>query len=135
MRRKSKDDGGIISTRLLRVLSTICAVNQRFDETESVEDLVCRGRLASALTEDKLEEIKEIVTTSPNLLVREDSAQAGISIGSYHTPTIKLHFKPYHPTLIVTLNEDDFDWRNKFYEIVARKIRKRSSFDRSYFLE
>ena len=50
-------------------LSTISAVNQRFDETGSVEDLARSGRPASALTEDKLEEIKEMVTTSPNLSI------------------------------------------------------------------
>ena len=104
-------------------LSTILTVNQRFDETGSVEDLVARsGRPSSALTEDKLEEIKEMVTTSPNLSVREGSAQSVVSIGSYHTAMTKLHFKSYHPTLIVALNEDDFDRRSQSSEIWLEKF-------------
>ena len=73
-------------------------MNQRFDETGSVEDLARSGRPASVLTEDKLEEIKEMVTTSPNLPVREVSAQGGVSIGSYHTAMTKLHFKAALPS-------------------------------------
>ena len=98
-------------------MSTFSAVNQRFDETRSVEDLALSGRQKCALTEYKLKEIKEKVTTSPNLSVQEGSAQAGVSIGSYHPATTKLHFKPCHPTLIVALNEDDFDRHNQFCEI------------------
>ena len=97
-------------------LSTISTVNQKFDETGSVEALVRSGRLVSALTEDKLEEIKETVTTSLNLSVPEGSAQADVSIGSYHTVMTKLHFKSYHLTLIVALNKDDFDRHRQFCE-------------------
>ena len=78
--------------------------------------------------EDKLE---EMVTTSPNLSDREGSAQGGVSIGSYHTAMTFLHFNPYHTTWIVALNEDDFDRRSQLRNIA----RKRSSFDRSYFVK
>ena len=92
-------------------------MNQRFGETGSVEDLARSGRPASAFMEDKLEEIKEMVTTSPNLSAGEDSAQAAVSIGSYHTAMTKLHLKPYHPTLIGALNEDNCDRRSQFCKI------------------
>ena len=103
-------------------MSTISAVNKNFDKTGSVEGLARSGRSASALTENKLEEIKEMVTTSPNLSVREGSAQTDVSIGSCHTAMTKLHFKPYHSTLIVTLNEDNLDRRGQFCEIWLEKL-------------
>ena len=63
---------------------------------------------ASALTKDKLE---EIITTSPNLSIREGYAQTNVSIGNYQTARTKLHFKLYHSTLLVALSEDNFDRR------------------------
>ncbi|CAF2008707.1 unnamed protein product [Rotaria magnacalcarata] len=103
-------------------LSTISAVNQRFEETGSVEDLQRSGRPVTTLTADKLEEIEEMVTTSPNLSVRQGSVQAGISKSSYHDAMNILHLKPYHPSLIVNLNEDDFDRRNQFCEMWLEKF-------------
>ena len=35
----------------------------------------------------------------------------------------KLHFKPYHRTLIVALNEDHFDRRSQFCEIWLEKFK------------
>jgi hypothetical protein len=104
-------------------VSTILAVNQRFDETGSVEDLHRSGRPTTILTEEKLEEIQEMVTTNPNLSVRQGSAQAGIRKSSYHAAMTTLHLKPYHPTLIVDLNEDDFDRRSQFCEIWLEKFK------------
>jgi hypothetical protein len=100
-------------------LATILAVNQRFEETGSVEDLQRSGRPVTILTEDKLE---EMVTSSPNLSVRQGSAQACISKTSYHVAMNKPHLKPYHPSLIVDLNEDDFDRRSQFCEIWLEKF-------------
>ena len=34
----------------------------------------------------------------------------------------KLHLKPYHPTLIVNLNEDDFNGRSQSSEICLEKF-------------
>ena len=102
-------------------MSTISAANQ-FEETGSVEELAHSVQPSSALTEHKLEEIKEMVTTNPNLSVPEGSSQDGVSIGSYHTTMTKPHFSPYHSTLIVALNVDDFDRRSQFYEIRLEKF-------------
>ena len=102
--------------------STISAVNQRFVQTGSVEDLACSGRLPSALTEDKVEEIKEMITVSTNISVREGSAQARVSVNRYHTAMAKLHFKLYHPTLIVALNKANFDRCSPLYELWPEKF-------------
>ena len=38
-----------------------------------------------------------------------DSTSLYSSISRYHAAMQKFQLKPYHPTLIVDLNEDDFD--------------------------
>ena len=68
-----------------------------------------------------MEEIKEMITTSTNTMVR-GSAQARVSVDRYHTAVAKLHFKPYHPTLIVALNEANFDRCSPFYELWPEKL-------------
>ena len=97
-------------------MTTITAVNQRFNKTGSVEGLPCTGRPATVLTE-KLEEIEDMVDTNPWLSIRQGSIQAGINTSRYHAAMQKLQLKPYHPTLIMNLNEDDFDRRSQSSEI------------------
>jgi CTP-dependent riboflavin kinase len=92
-------------------------VNRKFDETGAVEDLPRSGPPTSALSEEKLEEIEELVIKSPRLSARKGAAQAGISKSTYQRAMERLNFKPYRPTLIVQLNEDDFDRRSEFCEI------------------
>jgi hypothetical protein len=104
-------------------LATILTVNQRFEETGSVEDLQRSGRPVTTLTEDKLKEIEEMVTSHSNLSVRQGSAQAGISKTSYHVAMNILHLKPYHSSVIVDLNESDFDRRSQFCEIWLEKFK------------
>ncbi|CAF3965972.1 unnamed protein product [Rotaria sordida] len=57
-----------------------------------------------------------MVTTNPQVSIRLGAGQAGIGKTSYHVAMKQLHFKPYPPTLIVELNEDDFDRRSEFCE-------------------
>ena len=59
---------------------------------------------------------------NPQLSIRQDSIQAGISTSRYHAALQKLQLKPYHPTLIVAPCEDDFDWRSQFCEICLEKL-------------
>ena len=57
-------------------LTTITAMNQRFNKTGNVEDLPHTDRPAIVLTEEK---IYDIVDTSARLSIRQGSIQAGIS--------------------------------------------------------
>ena len=107
-------------------LTTITSVNQRFNETGSVANLPRTGRPATILTEEKLEEIQHMVDSNPRLSIRQGSAQAGISKSRYHSAMQKLQLKPYHPTLIVDLNEDDFDRRSQFCEMCLEKFNNNS---------
>jgi CTP-dependent riboflavin kinase len=102
-------------------LTTISLVNKKFDENGTVEDLPRSGR-PIVLTEEKLEEIGEMVTTDPQVSIRLGAVQAGIGKTSYNVAMKQLQFKPYRPTLIVDLNEDDFDRRSEFCEIWLEKL-------------
>ena len=59
------------------VLATITAVNQRFNKTGSVEDLLRTGRPATVLTEER---IQDMVDTNPQLSIRQGSIQAQVDI-------------------------------------------------------
>ena len=107
-------------------LTMITSVNQRFNETESVVNLPRTGRPATVLIEEKLEEIQHMVDSNRRLSIRQDSAQAGISKSRYHSAMQKLQLKFYHPTLIVDLNEDDFDRRSQFCEMCPKKFNSNS---------
>jgi hypothetical protein len=103
-------------------IGTHLSVNRKFDETGTIEDLPRSGRPSNIFSEEKLEEIEEMVINSPRLTIRQGSAQAGISKSSYQVVMEQLHFKPYRSTLIVDFNEDDFDRRCEFCEIWLEKL-------------
>ncbi len=96
---------------------TILSVNRKFDETGTIEDLSRSRRPLNIFSEEKLEEIEEMAVNSPRLTIRQGATQAGTSKSSYQVAMEQLHFKPYRSTLIVDLNEDNFDRRSEFYEI------------------
>lgn len=101
-------------------------MNRKFDETGAIEDLPQSGLPSSVLSEEKLEEIEELVVKSPRLSAQQGAAQSGISKSSYQRAMERLNFKPYRPTLIVQLNEDDFDCRSEFCEVWLDKFDKDS---------
>ena len=51
-----------------------------------------------------------------------DSTRLYLSTSRYHAAMQKLQSKPYHPTLIVDLNEDDFDGRSQSNNICLEKF-------------
>ena len=64
-----------------------------------------------------------MVTNSLRSSSCRGAAQAGISKSSCQVAyTEQPHFKPYRPTLVVDLNEDDFDRRSEFCEIWLEKF-------------
>ena len=97
-------------------VTTVLSLNKKFDETGAVEDLPRSGPPSSVLSDEKLEEIEKLVIRSPRLSVRQGAAQVGLSKTTYHRAMESLNFKPYRPTLIVQLNEDDFNCRSEFCE-------------------
>ncbi|CAF1227103.1 unnamed protein product [Didymodactylos carnosus] len=64
-------------------LTTISSINRKFDEDGTLESLPHSGRSSSVLSEEKLDEIEEMVTGNPQLSIRQGAAQAGISKNSY----------------------------------------------------
>ena len=51
-----------------------------------------------------------------------DSTRLVSSTSRYHAAMRKLQLKPYHPILIVDVNEDDFDSRSRSSEICLEKV-------------
>ena len=63
-----------------------------------------------------------MVNTNPQLSIRQGSIEAAISTSGYHAAMQKFQLKPFHPTLIVDLNEDDFDRYSQSSEICLEKF-------------
>lgn len=103
-------------------LTTISSINKKFDEFGTIENLPHIGRPSSVLSEEKLDEIEERVASNPQLSIRLGADRAGISKSSYHVAMKQLGFKPYRPTLIIELNDDDFDRRSEFCESWIEKF-------------
>ena len=83
---------------------TITALNQRFNKTGSVEDLPLTSF-------NKEEDLRHGGYQSMVI----DSTRLVSSTSRYHAAMQKLQLKPYHPTLIVNPNEDDFDRHSEIY--------------------
>ena len=60
-----------------------------------------------------------MVDTNPRLSIRQGSFRAQVD---NHVAMQKLQLKPYHPTMIVDLNEDDFDRRSQSSDICLEKF-------------
>ena len=63
-----------------------------------------------------------MVDTNSRLSIRQGSIQAAISRSRYHAAMQKWQLKPYDPTLMVELNEDDFDGCSQSSEICLEKF-------------
>ena len=63
-----------------------------------------------------------MVDTNPRLSIRQGSIQAAIGTSRYHVAMQKLQLEPYHATLIVDLNEVDFDRHCQSNEICLEKF-------------
>ena len=94
------------------VLPTITAVNQRFNKTGSVGDVPGTGRPTSFNREEDLRHggYQSTVIGLTRLIS---------STSRYHAAMQRL---PYDPTLIVNLNEDDFDRCSQSSEICLEKF-------------
>ena len=59
-------------------LTTISSINKKFDESGTIENLPRSGRPSSVLSEEKLDEIEEMVTSNPRFSIRSGADQVGI---------------------------------------------------------
>lgn len=108
--------------------TTISRTYRKFLETGSVADANRSGRPVEALTDQKLQEVKERVERSPQKSIRRSSAEAGMSYGSYHAALHKLGLKCYHPQLVVELSDSDFDSRAQFSETYLARVQEDAHF-------
>lgn len=110
---------------ILPTVSTILSVNWKFDETGPLKDVSCSGQPVSVLPEKKLE---EPIIQNLQLSIRQDAAETSASKTTGQAAMKLLNFKPHRSTLIVDLNDEDFDWPSQFYEIWLEKLENDPSF-------
>lgn len=91
-------------------------LNKRFEETGSVADLQRSGRPKSVTTEQNLTTVAQSFVQSPSKSTRRASSELGISRTSLRRMMKSVGLKPFRPTLLQGLNEDDPDRRMEFCE-------------------
>ena len=96
--------------------TTMMAVNQKLNKTRSAEDLPRTGRPANSFNSG--EDLRHGGYQSTAM----DSTSLYSSTSRYHAAMQKLQLKLFHPTLIVDLNEDDFDRHSQSSEIYLEKF-------------
>uniref|UniRef100_A0A1B6L4Y9 DUF4817 domain-containing protein n=1 Tax=Graphocephala atropunctata TaxID=36148 RepID=A0A1B6L4Y9_9HEMI len=92
-------------------------LNLRFEQTGSVAELSRSGRPRSVTSEENLNVIAQCFVQSPTKSQRKASNEYGIARTSLRRIQKQLHLRPYRPTLLQGLNEDDPDRRVEFCEL------------------
>lgn len=102
--------------------ATILSLYNKFKETGSVHDLERSGPPPSVVTEEKAEEVRNLLAATPYTSIRRGAAQIGISKSSYNRILNKLDFHKYRPYKCVELSDDDYDRRVEFCEAFSDMI-------------
>lgn len=96
---------------------------KKFDRTGSCADAPRSGRRRSSRTEENVEEVSLFNIENPTISTRKASEQLNIPRTSLRRLLkVDLKLKPYRPTLVQALNEDDADRRNQFCEIFLAQL-------------
>jgi hypothetical protein len=101
---------------------TVTDVNRRFNETGSVADLPRSGRPRSSTGEENREKVEAKFTASPGTSIRKAAMQLGISRMGVQRILKEIGVRPFRPTLVQGLLEDDYDRRTEFCETWLEKL-------------
>lgn len=91
---------------LLQFIILIFSV-KKFRQTGSIKDKKHTGRKVSVLTEQNLNVATEFFKQSPHSSLARASAELGFTKSSVQKMLKKIDFKPFHPTIVQELKEDD----------------------------
>jgi transposase len=106
---------------------TILSLVEKFKETGSVHDRHRSGRPRSAVTKESIENVTELLNNSSNLSIRQGAQALDMSKDSYHRAVLEAGFRPFKPTILQELREDDFDRREEFCDTLLEKFTKEPS--------
>jgi transposase len=94
----------------------------KFKETGSVEERKRSGRARSAVTPEKVQEVRNLLEKKPFTTMTIGSLELGMSKTSYHRAVRESGFRTYHPSKVIELSDDDFDRREEFCTMFLAKI-------------
>ena len=93
---------------------TVSAVFHKFTETGTVADEERTGRPRTAINEENVTNVQNLISENPNTSIRSGAARLGMSHGSYQRALQEAALYPYRPTTVIELSDDDFDRRLQF---------------------
>jgi len=109
-------------------ISTVSRTIRRFVETGTNKNRHKSGRSQSQTTEERQFEVAQSFVENPRLSIREASQQLQMSRFSVSKNLKTIKFHPYKIHLHQELNEDDFDRRVQFSEVMMQRIDQQSNF-------
>ena len=93
---------------------TIQRVVNKFEDTGSVNERERTGRPRSVLSNEKVQEVKNLLENNPQLSIRAGCLEAEISRASFQRAIMESGFRPFRPHHVVELSDDDLDRREEF---------------------
>lgn len=107
---------------------TVSQLIKKFRETGSIKNVQKSGRPKSATNEDKALDVILTVEETPRVSIREIAEHSGISHSSVQRILKTEKLRPYKLCLIHELNEDDFDRRAEFCELMMERCNADENF-------
>lgn len=101
--------------------STVIKTVQRFELTGSVKDRSKSGRLKSATDDEHSLDVMQSVIENPHTSLRRVAQEHDIHYSSVRNVLKRNKCKPYKIHLLQELQEDDWDRRMEFCEIMMKK--------------
>ena len=106
---------------------TIRNLVDKFKETGSVLDRERPGRPRSAVTEEAIESVTDLLTENKNLSIRKGAKDLDMSKTNYYIVVLKAGFLPFRPNKVQRFSKDDFDRRVEFCETLLLRFSKKTS--------
>jgi len=101
---------------------TIRNIVKKFKETGSVHDRERSGRPRSVVTEQAKQNIREMMQEDANISIRRGAGDINMTRSSYHRAIEEAGLRPFRPTTVQELSDDDFDRRKEFCDTMLAEF-------------
>ena len=100
----------------------IQSIVKKFEETVSFHNRERSGRPRSVVTEEAKQDILKMMQEPVNISIRRGAGEINMIRSSYHRSIEEAGLRPFRPTTVQELSDDDFDRRNEFCDTILAEF-------------